>query len=107
VVDLGPQPWVNCTSRSWHEYGGSVTFPFSENHSFETQKIIPLTLWIFDPFSVFYFPGKRPPKDDTNNTLLTLVGEATGMFVWAELRVLICEIGPHDLVQTIIDRYCG
>jgi hypothetical protein len=58
TVDLGPQPWVGCASRSWRENGGSVLFTSPKMFPFWTPKFAFESLWILTPFSFrFSFSG--------------------------------------------------
>jgi hypothetical protein len=61
AVDLEQQPWVGCTSRSWHEYDGSMTFSFSEYSYFEFKIFALLTLRVLTWFQ-FSFSRKWWPK---------------------------------------------
>jgi hypothetical protein len=62
MVDLGPQPWVSCASRSWRKLGRSSPFASREGFHFWTLKIYFWTLWILTSFSIF-IPRNSGLKD--------------------------------------------
>jgi hypothetical protein len=55
AIDLGLQPWVGCTSRSWCKNGGSNPFASLESSPFLNSENLPLNIMDFESFFSFHF----------------------------------------------------